>query len=234
MGAADLYAVVGAVYGGEIVTDWKAWFRQSVEKSGDSPAASHYDSLRSFRVRQRAVLDWLGDLRGMTILDVGPGAGHFSQPLTAHNTVIGIDFVPQMLKYAANKGLLPVQGDGLELPFPSAAFDVVICVGVLQHIDQSSSFIKELLRVRKPKGQLFLDTLNSESWVRWLYYKLTPFEEIMHTYQMEVLIQRFKLFAPDSEVSAAEIYYPLPGYRRIGDQPGISRHLATSFIIRVH
>src|SRR5690606_32632375 len=131
VGPADFYAVVGAIHERACFgMNWREWFQQSVDERGDSIAASHYDSDRAFLIRQRAVLEWLGDVRGLRILDVGPGAGHFCQPLTAHNQVIGLDFVPTMLTYSAQKGLLPVQGNGLELPFADKTFDALICVGV--------------------------------------------------------------------------------------------------------
>ena len=215
------------------MTDWQTWFQQSVSQSGDSLEASHYDSARSFRIRQRLVLDWLGEVRGRRILDVGPGAGHFCAPLTAQNTVFGVDFVPDMLKFSANKGLLPAQADGMRLPFAAQSMDVVICVGVLQHIERSSDFLKELLRVRKSDGQLYLVTLNGDSLVRWLYYRLTPNQEIMLTYSMPDLLTRFRDFAPEARVEAAAIYYPLPGYRRVGTHPGISRYFSTALGIRV-
>lgn len=215
------------------MTDWRAWFQQSVDSSGDSIAASHYDSERSFRVRQRAILNWIGAVRGLNILDVGPGAGHFSQPLTVDNRVYGVDFVPDMLAYCANKGIAPIQADGLRLPFPSASMDIVICVGVLQHIDDTGAFMAELLRVRKPDGQLYLDTLNADSLVRKLYYALTPHEEFMHTYKMPDLMRRFRALAPSTAVNGATLYYPLPGYRRVGERVGLSRYLSTAFVIRV-
>jgi len=215
------------------MTNWYDWFQESVNAAGDSVQASRYDSPRSFYVRQRAVLDWLGAVRGLQILDVGPATGHFCQPLTAQNTVIGVDFIPDMLKFAAQKGLLPTQGNGMHLPFASQSMDVVICVGVLQHIDDSAAFLRELLRVRKPNGQLYLETLNGESFVRRVYYTLPWNHAFMHTYTMPDLIRRFGVLAPGANIEAAAIYYPFPGYRRVGGKPGISRYLSTSLLIRV-
>jgi ubiquinone/menaquinone biosynthesis C-methylase UbiE len=224
--------VVGSIYG-RARLNWREWFQDSVDERGDTIAASHYDSNRAFKVRQRAVLDWLGEVRGLKILDVGPGAGYFCQPLTQHNTVVGVDFIPKMLKYSANKGLLPAQADGLHLPFASGTFDAVICVGVLQHIDASTDFLAELLRVTKSDGQIYLETLNGDSLVRWLYYRLTPNKEFMHTYRIPDLVGRFKKLAPQRGANAATVYYPLPGYRRVGSAPGLSRYLSTAFVIRV-
>ncbi len=215
------------------MTHWRAWFQDTVSSAGDSIAASHYDSQRSFRARQRLVLDWIGDLQGKIVVDIGPGAGHFCAPLALHNRVIGVDFVPQMLQYAANKGLVPVQGDAHSLPVASARADVVICVGVLQHSDQPDELLRELLRICKPGGTIYLVTLNRESLVRYLYYRLTLADEIMHTYRMVDLMERFEIMGPGVQAQAGAIYYPFVGVRRVGRHPGASRWLSTAFALRV-
>lgn len=211
------------------MTHWQTWFQDSVDQSGDTIASAHYDSDRSFRLNQRAVLDRLGDIRGQTILDVGPATGHFAQPLTQHNQVIGIDFVGDMLTYAANKGLIPVQGDGMQLPMPDASVDVVICVGVLQHVSDPAAFVRELLRVRKPNGQVFIQTLNRQSLVRWLYFLLTREVQIMPTFT----IAQVAAYIPHNNVDAATLYYPLPLYRWVGVRPFVSQYLSTSFVLHV-
>ncbi len=213
------------------MTDWLNWFQESVSEHGDSVESSHYDSARSFYTQQRAVLNWMGEVRGKKILDLGPGTGHFSHTLTAHNTVIGLDFVPQMLHFCATKGLLPVQANGMILPLPSDSIDIVICAGVLQHIDDARAFLKELLRVRKPDGQIYLTTLNQESLARKLYYQLTSHVETMHTYQMATLTHMIHQLEPSAKVDSTVIYYPLFGFRR-ADTP-LDRLLSTAFTLRI-
>lgn len=213
------------------MTDWLSWFQESVDAHGDSVESSHYDSARSFYTQQRAVLNWIGDVKDKKILDLGPGTGHFSQSLTVQNTVIGVDFVPQMLHFCAEKGILPVQANGMTLPFATGSMDIIICAGVLQHIDDAVSFLRELLRVRKPDGQLYLTTLNQESLARRLYYTLTPNVETMHTYQLPTLTQKLRQLAPSAKVESTVIYYPLPGYRRANTY--LDRLLSTAFTVRV-
>lgn len=213
------------------MTDWAGWFQDSVSQFGDSVESSHYDSARSFYTQQRLVLNWIGEVRGKTILDLGPGTGHFSQTLTAQNTVIGVDFVPQMLKFCAEKGFWVVQANGMTLPLPDQSMDIIICAGVLQHIDDSVSFLKELLRVRKPDGQLYLTTLNKDSIVRRLYYLLTPNVETMHSYEVPALAQTLQQLAPQAKIESAMIYYPLPGYRHTDSI--VDRLLSTAFTLRV-
>lgn len=215
------------------MTNWHDWFSGLVAENGDSPEAAHYDSVRSFEIRQRLVLDWIGNVQNKTILDIGAATGHFSQPLAAQNTVIGADFVAEMLGYAANKGLLPLLADGMKLPLQDKSVDIIICVGVLQHIDNIEHFFRELLRVKKPDGQLYLVTLNQDSWVRKLYYMLPSNQETMHTYQIPQLVRLVSEIAPQEAVDSGVIYYPAPGYRRVGRQPGLSKFLSTAFCIRV-
>lgn len=213
------------------MTNWRDWFQESATQHGDSLAASHYDSARSFYVRQRAVLNRLGNIRGQVILDVGPGSGHFSAQLAYRNTVIGLDFAPTMLTFARKKGLVPVQGDAVALPLPDQSVDVVICIGVMQHIIQPEAFLNELMRVRKPNGHLFLGTLNRESLARWLYYRVTREQEIMHTYRMGDVLAEIGSRAVGVDIDASALYYPLPGFRWVGESPLLSRFLASAFII---
>jgi|GEM_PF-2757451 len=215
------------------MTNWYDWFTSNVDESGDSIASAHYDSERSFYIRQQVVYDWLGDISGKTILDVGVATGHFCESLTKHNRVIGVDFVPKMLQYAAKKDILPIQADGMILPLPKQSIDVIVCVGVLQHIDDVDNFLAELLRVRKSGGELYLITLNADSLIRKLYYALPQNTETMHTYQIPDLIKRIQRIVPLATVEAATIYYPFPGYRRVGQQAGIQRYLSTVLAIRV-
>jgi ubiquinone/menaquinone biosynthesis C-methylase UbiE len=47
-----------------------------------------------------------------------------------------------------------VQGDALQLPFPDAAFDRVICSEVLEHIPEDLAAMNELTRVLRPGGTM--------------------------------------------------------------------------------
>lgn len=53
--------------------------------------------------------------------------------------------------------------DGLHLPYPSASFDLVIMIEVIEHVMQKEELLKELCRVLRPGGHLFLTTPNPES-----------------------------------------------------------------------
>ncbi len=53
--------------------------------------------------------------------------------------------------------------DGLHLPYPSESFDLIIMVEVIEHVAQKEELLRELYRVLRPGGHLFLTTPNPES-----------------------------------------------------------------------
>jgi SAM-dependent methyltransferase len=109
------------------------------------------------------------DFTGASILDVGTGLGRWARWFSRWpgSKVVGIDIEPQRLEIARRYGSaqffeMPV--DDLELP--SASFDVVNSVTVLQHVghDTKRKAIAEFGRVLRPGGHavLFEETDNKD------------------------------------------------------------------------
>ncbi len=101
--------------------------------------------------------DWLA-------LDVAPGGGHSALAIAGQaRLVIGLDLTLAMLQaaraYATGLGVqnvLWVQGDGGELPFPAASFDLVTCRVALHHFPAQGAAIADWARVLRPGGRLVL------------------------------------------------------------------------------
>jgi arsenite methyltransferase len=108
----------------------------------------------------------LGALRpGEAVLDIGCGAGMdtliAAQMVGPSGTVTGIDMTPAMAAKArrsvAEMGLTTVtivEGSAEELPFPDAAFDVVISNGVIDLIPDKDAVFSEIARVLRPGGRI--------------------------------------------------------------------------------
>ena len=70
----------------------------------------------------------------------------------------GIDTCPELAKIASQYGKTFV-GNIIDLPFSDNSFDAVICVAVIHHLStpiRRLKAIKELVRVLKPNGKLFV------------------------------------------------------------------------------
>ena len=105
-----------------------------------------------------------GGRADVTILDVACGTGDLSLTLLQGGKarIIGLDFCRPMLRIAQSKAakggdVLPfIEGDALKLPFDDEAFDAVTIAFGLRNLANVELGIKELTRVLKPNGRLFV------------------------------------------------------------------------------
>lgn len=97
-------------------------------------------------------------------LDAGCGAGTYIRILLRHgHRVVGADYSLPTLRKAAGRGLhgaLFAVADVRRLPFAPEQFDGILCFGVTQALEDSAPVVKELGRLLKPGGHLWIDALN--------------------------------------------------------------------------
>ena len=108
--------------------------------------------------RERRFYDWMlepaGDGRG-ALLDVACGQGKFLEFAHARGfDVTGVDVSDVAVKAAQKR--VPeakvVLGAGERLPFVDDSFDVVTCIGSLEHFPDSAAGAAESARVLRPGG----------------------------------------------------------------------------------
>ena len=129
----------------------------------------HFDqqSFRRFRERVAARLRVLtagGGLKGMRGLDVGCGSGAYTfgaAALGAHCTGIdpgvgNISFARKIANRTGAKGVVFRKGTAYKLKFAAGIFDFVICQGVLHHLENPEQALREMHRVLKRDGYLYI------------------------------------------------------------------------------
>ncbi len=102
-----------------------------------------------------------------TALDIGCGTGSGSAILAKKfKKVIGIDLSGEAIQYAKRnvngKNIEFLVGSGTKIPFSNNTFDVVAGFEVIEHIKNWKRFLKELKRVTKNKGLIYLSTPNKD------------------------------------------------------------------------
>jgi 2-polyprenyl-6-hydroxyphenyl methylase/3-demethylubiquinone-9 3-methyltransferase len=122
-----------------------------------------------------AALHWLARARAQLVppapgtraqlLDIGCGGGLLA-PHVAGYRHVGVDLSERALEVAARHGVEPVLADAAALPFPDAAFDVVVAGEVLEHVEDLDRVVAEALRVLRPGGTVVCDTINATLWAR--------------------------------------------------------------------
>jgi len=129
-------------------------------------------------IRER--LDPERDLAGRRVLEIGSGRGDFACWLARANPpplqVIAADFssvaVAKGRAFAAELGLERVDfavADIQQMPFPEAAFDTVFSCETIEHVPDPACAVRELARVLRPGGRLFLSTPNYLN--IWILYR---------------------------------------------------------------
>ncbi|WP_332255726.1 class I SAM-dependent methyltransferase [Thiosulfatihalobacter marinus] len=117
-------------------------------------------------------MDRIGPVRGVRILDVGCGDGVLATRLAQDGArVAGLDTSADMIAAARRRAEAAgveidlVEGDAGGLPFPAGHYDCVVSVATLCFVDDPRSTIREMTRVLKPGGRLFLGELGR--WNLW-------------------------------------------------------------------
>jgi len=109
----------------------------------------------------------IDDLQGLRIADVGCGAGLMSEPLAARGAeVVGVDAAGKNIAAAR----LHSESAGLHIDYrvgePDAAlqhgeaFDVLLLLEVVEHVDDVAAFVRDAVAHLAPGGMLLASTIN--------------------------------------------------------------------------
>lgn len=116
----------------------------------------------------------VGNWSGKTVLDLGCGGGFMAEALAHEGArVIGIDPTAPAIEAAtahARAQGLDIDyrvGSGERIPLEDASIDCVVCVDVLEHVDNLDGVLDEIHRVLKPGGIFLFDTIN-RTWLATL------------------------------------------------------------------
>ncbi len=127
--------------------------------------APHFRSLQNLTPFRLALIDeFVGDLSGKKVLDLGCGGGLISVPLIERGAIVtGIDQSNESIKAAQiashGRGTF-VTGDIHKLNIDSGTMDCVILADVLDHIPHFGRVLREASRTLRKGGRLFAGTLN--------------------------------------------------------------------------
>ncbi len=141
-------------------------------------------------------------LENKTVLECGCGAGRFTEILLEKGArVVSIDLSSAV---DTNAKLFPVshkhivaQADILDLPFVEEQFDVVLCLGVLQHTENTEQSIAELFTQVRPGGALVFDHYRFEnSYISMRYFYRHIFKRLSSVRALSILKILAKVFLP--------------------------------------
>jgi SAM-dependent methyltransferase len=150
-------------------TQWERYPRTQLDSHTGLP-------ISRTRLRRCLGQDLWGRLADLDVLEVGCGAGRFTEVLLAQGArVTSVDLSSAAHVNAAN---FPVsdrhrvaQADVMQLPFAQSQFDLVVCLGVVQHTPVPELTMAKLAEQARAGGWLVLDHY-ARTW-RW-YTRTAP------------------------------------------------------------
>jgi len=132
-----------------------------------------------------------------TILDLGCGTGLSAEPFFNKNyDVIGVELVPAMFKEAMKRPFKKVICQDVEKKLPLKNIDVVLLIGVLEHIKNPLILLNKINSYLKEKGLFALTVpykLKKSSKLKIQNYSYKEIENIFHKTGFKILHKiRFK------------------------------------------
>lgn len=177
----------------------------------------------------RLVRKHLPPLAGRRVLEIGCGRGGFAAWLARHGAgdLVAADFSRTAVRKAASfvrgealRGVACEIADIQRLPHDSGAFDVVISCETIEHVTAPGTAVRELARVLRPGGRLFLTTPNylGPMGLHRLYRLLTgrPYAEEGQPINHPLLLPRTRRWVRRAglrivTIDATGHYLPVPG-----------------------
>lgn len=170
-------------------------------------------------------------LAGKRILEVGAGAGRFTEHLVRYGSlVVAIDLSEAIFVNGAlgAESLVPAQADLLHMPRMKLKFDVVFCRGVLQHTPDSAKAIELIHGWVAPGGVVAFDIyapgrlgkLNAKYLLRPIIQRLFTFDSFsrfLEQYAEGMLRTRWRLepFLPGRSKRLLDYVLPIWDYRGV-------------------
>ena len=130
------------------------------------------------------IIDLLQVNNRATFCDLGCDDGSWTEELIKKigtRDIYGIEIVDSRRKLAEERGIKAKTGDlNEEFPFEDDFFDVIHSNQTIEHLYDTTNFIKEIKRTLKPGGYAIVSTENASSWhnifalmLGWQMFSLT-------------------------------------------------------------
>ena len=181
-------------------------------------------------IRAETVEAFTKELSFHEILDLGCGDGSISLPLLNDNRRLTLlDLSSSMTSIARSsvppelsKNVVIRNEDFMAADFPKASFDLIICLGLVAHVDSPSDFIKKVAGSLKPGGKVILQFIDSKNFVArlgrltsWLRELAKPPE---YTVNRVSKAEMRRLFSSNDLKMVSLFRYglpPIPGVQKI-------------------
>ncbi len=154
-------------------------------------------------LEERYVAQLLREVADRNVLDVGCGTGRWLKLLAARSPkqLIGVDSSLEMVSRAKAKlgHSATIQlGDCFALPIAGSSIDIVLASFTLSYLESLEGFVRELRRVIRPGGQIYISDLHPETvslcgWKRGFRSRSGSVELCTHHRTLQEILDDFRV-----------------------------------------
>lgn len=151
-------------------------------------------------LRAHILKEALGMPVNCTILDIGCGDGSLSLPFLSESNIVTMMDISQNMLDIARQNTPPefakqttyIKGDFLEYT-PNQTFDIVLCIGVLAHVESTEKAVKKLAQLTSPQGICIVQFSNAAHWLtkaQLLYHAILDKISARYQYKLNQIEER--------------------------------------------
>lgn len=124
-------------------------------------AARYDDGIHA--VKEQVLRRFLGDVRGLAVLDLGCGVGNFAALCADRGAVpvVACDFAQSMVEATARRypgRFHLVRGSAEDPPFAPRRFDLILALDVIEHLYRPEHMLARASTLLRPQGRLLITT----------------------------------------------------------------------------
>jgi SAM-dependent methyltransferase len=132
---------------------------------------------RQYRLRWRrdVVQEFVGDAPIGRVIDIGCGDGSLARPVLDRCEHLTLVDTSEAMLESARRGVPEqflskvefVHADVNAVELPEASFDLVMCIGLLAHVDDADATLDRVARLVRPGGMLIIEHTDAQHPVGW-------------------------------------------------------------------